>query len=115
MELQVTKAYLNTPRTQVPDFTALVKSESWKLIAQAITRSIINYIHNPPAPEVLNPVAPKQYQFYQTRDMTPSNINSVVSELKKILTDSTITMETSTTNINNSTTVMTNYIKISWA
>jgi hypothetical protein len=115
MEIQVTKAYLKTPRTQVPDFTALVKSESWKLIAQAITRNVINYIHNSPSPEVVNPVSPTQYLFYQTRDMTPSNINSVVSELKKILSDSTITMETSTTNINNSTTINTNYIKISWA
>jgi hypothetical protein len=114
MELQITKAYLNTPRTPVPDYSALVKSESWKMIAQAIARNAINYIHNPPAPEVLNPVQPTQYLFYQTREMTPSNINSVVSELKKIFTDSTILMETSTTNINNSTTITTNYIKISW-
>lgn len=115
MELQITKAYLNTPRTPLPDYTALIKSESWKMIAWAISRNIINFIHNPPAPEVLNPVQPTQYLFYQTRDMTPSNINSVIFELKKILTDSTITAETSVKNMNTNVTITTNYIKISWA
>ena len=114
MELQITKAYLNTPRTPVPDYSSLIKSESWKMIAQAIARNAINYIHNPSAPEVLNPVQPTQYLFYQTREMTPSNINSVVSELKNIFTDSTVTMEKATTDINSTTTITTTYIKISW-
>jgi len=114
MELQISKAYLNTPRTPVPDYGALIKSENWKMIAQAIARNAINYIHNPPAPEVVNPVQPTQYLFYQTREMTLNNINSVVSELKKIFTDSTVTMEKATTDINSSTTITTTYIKISW-
>ena len=84
------------------------------MIAQAIARNAINYIHNPPAPEVVNPVQPTQYLFYQTREMTLNNINSVVSELKKIFTDSTVTMEKATTDINSSTTITTTYIKISW-
>jgi len=115
MELQITKAYLSTPRTPLVDYVALVQAQDWKMIAQTISKNIINFIHNPSPPDVINPTTPTEYSFHMTRDMTVANINSVIAELKKILIDSKVTMETAVTNPNLSTTVTRNYIKISWS